>query len=375
MDGEGSRFSYHEAMEAAPADARPRVCVLERNDFAAWTARHSRGQAAGALPYGLDALEERFRLLHPFIDYPSPLRWALSSVEYRTDREVGQVLASLGALRTSDACLSIFEDFGLTFASLARVLRRLPPLVLMSCWMSQRLLTFAHQQRAGFRRLVQLSEVVTLFSGNQVPLVSSLLGVPKHKLHVVPFGVVTDYFVPAGEGHGGGSTPGYVAVAGQDAGRDWPTFFQAAAANPEVRFRLAAWPKQMAGYDIPPNVEMLGGLPTSEYRALLQGADFVVVASHPLPYPTGQSVLLESLSCGRPVVAARSPAMRDYLDHDAVETYEAGDAGDLAAAVRTLVKDERRRGEMAAVARQVVLDRFDSRRMWAAVAELIDSVL
>jgi glycosyltransferase involved in cell wall biosynthesis len=351
---------------------RRTVCVLHREDFSAWRHRYALGEAAGALPYGMEALEDRFEILHPDIALPSLARAIVQSLEYRTDRKVGQVVTSIGSLRGSDACLSIFEDFGLGLLPLARFVR-VPPLVLMSCWMSQRLLTFAHRQRTDFSRLVDLATAVTVFSANQIPLMAALLGVRESKLHVVPFGVVTDYFVP-GSGEGG-DRDNYVAVVGQDVGRDWPTFFRAAARTPRIRFVLAAPSNQMGVYSPPENVEVLGKQPPSRYRALLQGADFVVVVSHPLPYPTGQSVLLEAMSCGRPAVVTRSPAMREYVQNDAVATCEAGDADGLAAMIAALAADKDRRSAMASVARPIVLERFDSRQMWATVGAIIESAI
>jgi glycosyltransferase involved in cell wall biosynthesis len=323
------------------------------------------------LPYGLEALTDRFELVHPDRSWTGFAGRVVESLEYRTDRKVGQVLASLGVLRSTQACVSIFEDFGLTYAALQRFAPGLPPMLLMTCWMSQRLLTFAHQQRTAFRRLFERAAAVTVFSANQVPIIAGILQVPEDKIHVLDFGVVTDYFTPLPAER---EARGYIATVGQDAGRDWPTLFRAAADNPRLSFRLAAWPREMKSYAIPPNVEFVGGLAPDAYRSLLQHADLVVVASHPLPYPTGQSVLLESLSCGKAVIASRSAALRTYVDNPAVVTYEAGDAEQLSQAIRRLAPDHEERRAMGRAGRQIVLERFDSRAMWGQVGDLLDGI-
>jgi glycosyltransferase involved in cell wall biosynthesis len=99
------------------------------------------------------------------------------------------------------------------------------------------------------------------------------------------------------------------------------------------------------------------------------------VPAHPLSYPSGQSVVLESYAMGKPVVCVRSAAMRDYAVEGASSSYEPGDADDLADAVRrTFDLPREERDERGAVAREAAVRRFSNPTMWAAVATVLDTV-
>lgn len=323
------------------------------------------------MPYGLEALESDYVLKHVNVRLPSSVRAVSDTIDYLADRRVLPVLASVHGLRRSDACLSIFEDFGLTYSGLLRLGLTLPPLVLMSCWASQRLLTFAHRDRELLRRLVQRAEVTTVFSENQLPLLETRLGISPKKLKVVDFGVVTEFYKPDTEW----GDDGFVAAVGQDAGRDWPTFCRAAAATPQIRYKLATWPSDLVGLTVPDNVKVLGGLPAVDYRALLRRASAVLVTSHPLPYPTGQSVMLEAMACGKPAIVTKSPALSDYAQRTGAIQYDPGDWLQLARCVTDIMADGDRRSQLGRDAMAIVRRHYDSRTMWDAVRSLIAGVV
>lgn len=348
-----------------------RLMVLERNNFTRWRREFAAGGAPGRLPYGLEALESAYLLKHVNVRLPSRVRSMSNKIDYLTDRRVLPVLASVPSLRRSDACLSIFEDFGLTYSGLLRLGLRLPPLVLMSCWVPQRLLTFAHRDRELLRRLLERAEVTTVFSENQLPLLETRIGVSPKKLHVVDFGVVTDFYKPDAEWQ----DEDFVAAVGQDAGRDWPTFCQAAASTPRIRYKLATWPSDLAGLTVPDNVEVVGGLSAVGYRALLRRASAVVVTSHPLPYPTGQSVMLEAMACGKPVIVTKSPAISSYAKRTGAIQYDPGDWLQLSHYVTAIMADDDRRSQLGKDALAIVRRHYDSRVMWDEIRSLIEKVL
>lgn len=348
--------------------AGPKVTVLDRHNFSSTSAAWQRGEAASRLPYGLEALGEHYELHHSDYDFPRPMRPFLNSLQYRTDREVSGVLSALPGLRASTACVSIFEDFGLTYQLLRRLVPGLPPHVLMTCWISQRALSFANKRNADYARLLARAEVVTVFSENQVPLLTQRLHVPEGRITPIDFGVATGYFTPVDE-----SGPPYVAVVGQDAGRDWSTLFRAVALAPEIEFRIAIWPSDLPAGGLPPNAHVVGGLPVARYRRLVQESRCVALSTYPLPYPTGQSVMLESMACGRPVVMTDSVALRQYAHWGGTVTVPPGDPAALAQAVRRLMSDPSSRREIGQRGREAVTTRYDSRRMWNKVHELIEA--
>jgi len=359
---------------AQRVDARRSAWFLVQEDVGRWSRGHAAGLLPGRLPYGIEALEDDGFDVHlpgSVLDHALPARAALRGLRVAGDKAgipFRELLTSARGLRSADVCLSMFEDQVAPYVTLSRAGVSMPPLVLFACWLAQRALIYHLPDVAASRRLLRDAAVTVVFSGNQVPILSQRFGVDPDRLAVLDFGIDTEFFRPAAERS---DEPPYLAAVGGDIGRDWPTFMEAAAQAPELRFKLATWPDRVDRLRVPPNVELLGGVDRPRYRELLQQADAVVLSSHPHAYPTGQTVLLESYACGAPVAVGWTAALADYLLPDVCETYVPGDPSDLARACRELSADADRRRAVAPVARQAALARFDSRRMWSSVAELV----
>ncbi len=143
--------------------------------------------------------------------------------------------------------------------------RSLPQQVVITCWMAQYLLLYSARRFRSLRSMVSNAKAVTVFSENQIPIITERLGVPAERCTVVDFGVDTDFFHPNGEAQG------YVAVVGADYGRDWPTLLAAATRTPTVRYKILTWPNRLANLDVPANVEVANADHLG-YRDLLQRA-------------------------------------------------------------------------------------------------------
>jgi glycosyltransferase involved in cell wall biosynthesis len=346
-----------------------KVCVLCDFDLDEWAGE----EHPSKWPYGMDQLEESgsFSLFQPGQSRRRRMKQRpAATVRDANGSSLGQKLVRgtdlIAALGKADAVLSVFEPQGDDYRRLARF-RKLPPLVVMSCWLAQSVLTNDQSQFERLKRLSELSAVLTVFSENQVPIITTALGTPRAKIHVVTFGIETSFYSPRGDDED------YVAVIGNDVGRDWPTFLAAAALTPHVRYRVAST-RKISEAPVPSNVDLLGVLDHVAYRDLMRHASVIVVPSYPLAYPTGQSVLLEGYACGRPAITARTPAMTAYAIPEACLTYEPGDAASLATAVTDLINDQQRREEMGRAARKAAEQLFDSRRMWREVGDLVSRV-
>jgi len=315
---------------------------LEGHDFSAWRAEHERGDRPSGLPYGLEWLERAdVDLRHADLTYRDDpvgrlLRSRDSSLPYglRYQGALGQVATSLPLIARSDVCLSIFEHHADVYRRVRAIARRiLPPLVLVSCYLAQWL---QHGSPAPRRRAVGIArsaQAITVFSSNQVAILTELAGIAPDRIVVVPYGIDTDFYTPGiGAGH---PSPGYVLAVGKDAGRDWGTFLAAAAQTPQIPYRLATASWMLEGLTVPPNVDFVGEVDHRTYRQLLRDSELVVLPTHDYAYPTGQSVLLEAMACGQPTIVANTSAMSDYVT-PAVRTYELADAADLSRAVADL---------------------------------------
>nr|WP_231134363.1 glycosyltransferase family 4 protein [Motilibacter deserti] len=347
------------------------MSVLERNNWEEWRSRHATGDTNSSLPYGIDALSHQgWELQHSPWSHglvARGLRKATSLAGSRSSVQLLHPVSTALAYRDADAALAIFEDMAWPWAS--PLGRRLPPLVVMTCWLGQRLLLDDRSATERWRRLAGNAAGLTVFSENQVPLIRQRLGLSTSRIAVLRYGIDTDFFVPA-------SAPrqDYVAAVGGDVGRDWETFLTAAADTPEVRYLLLTWPDRLGSLPVPPNVEVRTAV-GADYRRVLREAALVVVPTYPLAYPTGQSVLLEAMSSGAAVVATDTPALRGYLDPAAALPVPPVDAAELAAAVRELLHDPARREEMGAAGRRLAVERYGTEQMWADVAAHLRAVL
>lgn len=176
------------------------------------------------------------------------------------------------------------------------------------------------------------------------------------RLHVVPFGVDTAFWQP-----GGDATGEDVVAIGNDGHRDWETLVTAA---PAVGARVRIFTRGPAPASLPSNVTWeradwyTGVLSDTEVRDLYRGAAVVVVPTKDVPQPSGQSVTLQAMSTGRPVVLTRTRGLwapDELRDGENVALARPRDPQELAAAVRGLLDDPARAAAVGAAARASVV--------------------
>jgi glycosyltransferase involved in cell wall biosynthesis len=149
----------------------------------------------------------------------------------------------------------------------------------------------------------------------------------------------------------------------------------AAARATGLPTKIACRPSDIAGLAVPDNVELLGYVDVESYRSLLQRARVSVVATFDVPYPSGQTVALESMAAAKATVVTRTPSLIDYLD-DGINalTVPVGDAHALANAIREAFEDAALRDRLGSGARAAVEKSFNARAMWAGVARVLEQV-
>lgn len=351
------------------AASTTRLGVLQRHDWQGWRQLARQGDTNGRLPYNVQQLERHgYELVHGQAQFgDGPVVGRLAALTDRVgrvlDQEITHPVFALPALREVDAVLAIFEDMAWPWRSRAAA-ARLPPLVVVSCWLGQRLLLPDPAARRRWRAWAQQVRLLTVFSHNQVPLVRGALGLPADRVLPLTFGVDTEFFTPADS-----RTGGHVLAAGGDVGRDWDTFLHAAALTPQVSYKWMTTHDQSGARGLS-NVEVVQPAFGRAYRQLLQQADLVLVPTRPVAYPTGQSVLLEALACGTPVVATRTPALREYLTIEATVGVEPEDAQALASTVERAMNDASWLAAMRGLARGEAVRRYSDIDMWNALAEV-----
>lgn len=348
-----------------------RVAVLKSPDFEAW--RRENGQDAG-LPYRIDHLKSAALTLD-WTDAnhraPFTYRPVAAAIKAQTRRAPPVVQAALLAPRIvrSDVTLAMFESEA-NFLAWARHVG-IPPfrhirVAVITCWLAELLRHASQSRRTWYRKTYRVVDRLIAFSSNQVAILSEQLDLPAERVRFVPFGVDEGFFAPVD-----GDDRGYVLAAGRDRGRDWATTF-AAVAGTGLAMKVLCRPKELGGLDVPANVEVLGYADRRTYRDLLGRAAVVVVATHDLAYPSGQSVFLEAAAMGRACVVTGTAAMADYLRAgDNAIGVPPGDPAALREAISALLDDKADRAALGARARADVEARFTARRMWSEIgAEL-----
>ena len=351
-----------------------RVAVLKSPDYESF--RQQRDD--GGLPYRIDYLRQ-YGYLPSFSDVryrrpwnAPPLASALNRLEALGVPAL-QTLAMAPHIVRSDAVLAMFESEGHLLA-MARALRvpmsRRPAMVVISCWLTSILPTVGQSRLTWYRRIYRAVDAIVVFSTNQIGPLAQMLDIDEQVVRYVPFGVDSDWFAPPSVR----ADDGFVLAVGRDRGRDWPTMLAAARAT-GLPTKILCRPSQIAGLAVPDNVEVLGYVDGETYRSLLHRARVSVVAISDVPYPSGQTVALESMAVGKATVVTSTPALVDYLD-DRVNalTVPASDVPALAHAIKEAFEDVALRDTLGSGARTAVERSFNASAMWAGVAAVIDEV-
>lgn len=104
-------------------------------------------------------------------------------------------------------------------------------------------------------------------------------------------------------------------------------------------------------------------------KELFAKADIFVF---PTQADTNAFSVLEAMAAGLPVIATDVGALREEVE-DGVNGFivPPSDPGAIAAAVQTLCSDETKRSAMAAASRHIAVERFDARRNYSALLDLM----
>jgi glycosyltransferase involved in cell wall biosynthesis len=347
----------------APVD----VAVLKSWNFSEYRTRYGAGEA---LPYRIDYLEDH-RLTLRWTDIVHDSRWAQSpegAIVRRLEAATvpfAQAVYMSRHMRRAAVTLAMFESEANAVAVARRAWPRRSPTVLavITCWLAHLLASGGVVRRAGYRWAYQAVDRLYYLSENQGPILCDELRLPAGRARYLPFGVDDQMFRPTGEPDGD-----YVLVVGRDRGRDWSTLL-AAVGGIDMPVKICCRPQDLEGHRVPRGVEVLGYVDRDVYRNLLGRARVVAIATRPVVYPSGQSVLLEAMAMGRAVVVTQTEALAGYVTDGATAlTVPAGDASALRERIVEAAGDDDLRRRLGWGGRRAVEVTFNARRMWETVA-------
>lgn len=209
------------------------------------------------------------------------LKWPISPLQQWFRRRFGigfqldQALLLLPRLRRADIIISTNDSCGLPVAWLKRLgLLKTPQI-------------YCH---IGFKK--------------QSKFLSSLLKQSEALINFThtPPGVDTNFFKPKK------LKPKFdVLAVGRDPGRDYATLFHAIK-NLPIKIKVICDPKNITGLTIPSNVTIDYAVSYLKVRQAYWQSKIVVIPTKPHTV-SGQISLLEALACGKPIIAANTPAL------------------------------------------------------------------
>lgn len=216
-------------------------------------------------------------------------------------------------------------SFGLAFCKSLGMLQK--PLVGILCGAVNYPITSEIRRRLVASLIKKFQPV--LFADSELPEIERRFALPSGSVSVGWFGVDDSFWTPPEDGI---QREGVLAV-GNDSRRDFLTLVEAARFLPEISFTVIT--RREKPCSIPLNVGWRLGdwkeapVTDEELRALYQQAACVVVPLEECIQPSGQSVAMQAMMCGAPVVHTRTAGwwgadvLRDAVDVELVPPRDA----------------------------------------------------
>lgn len=213
--------------------------------------------------------------------------------------------------------------------------------------------------RALFRRHWTL-----LYGEGELAGMAMRFGIPPDRMGVNQFGVDTSFWTPA---EGVPMRGDACFSVGNDGRRDYATLCRAASRIPG---RVRILTRHRLPDALPPNVEWIAGnwrqpgLSDAGLREAYRQADCVVVPLLESDQPSGQSVTLQAMACGTPVILTRTRGLWSssmVRDGENALLVPPGDPVALAEAVGRLRTDAPLRARLVAEGLKTVRERADIR--------------
>lgn len=196
-------------------------------------------------------------------------------------------------------------------------------------------------------------------------------GIPQERTSIIQFGVDCDFWRPTNMSSGD-----YVFSVGQDPNRDFMTLVNAEV-NVPIRIHTAlpiSIPLSKGNVELTSGSYQQSTLTDEQLRDMYQASIAVVVPLKDVFQPTGYSVTLQAMACGKPVILSRIKGLwaPDLLvDEENCLLVTPGDSQEIANAINRVVRDSALRHRLGIAARKTVLTHFSYGPAAASTEKLI----
>lgn len=200
------------------------------------------------------------------------------------------------------------------------------------------------------KRLKRLSALI-IMSETQRPFFEAC-GIDTYKIHCIPHGIDTDFFVPSSNQ----SSDKFVILSVGSYKRNFPLLREVAIKlrkYSEIQINIVSSKDFYYYFAGLGNVEFISGLTDLELVATYQSASCLLLT---VENATANNALLEGLACGLPIIAENIGGIPEYVNSECAMLTEAGDADLLVESIVKLSKSPLEREEMAKAARTRALE-------------------
>ena len=223
--------------------------------------------------------------------------------------------------------------------------------------------------------LKEFSAIVCLSTDQKEWLLArypSLVG----RVFFVPFCADIHFYLPEYEGRND-----VVLSVGRDNGRDYRTLLEVARQMPETQFEIVCSPRNLVDIeDVPTNVRVYYDLSFAELREKYQTARMIVITTHDDSSTlgadcSGQTVLLDAMACGLPIIATHKAYLADYVrDGQDALVVDCYNPKQLAAAIVRLTNDAALRVLLAKSARSRAEREFSTQIMAESLSHIFKNI-
>lgn len=191
-----------------------------------------------------------------------------------------------------------------------------------------------------------------IFGEGELSGIVNFYQVPESRVEINQFGVDTKFWTP------GDYDGDYVLAVGNDKRRDYELLLRVAA---NMKEKVIIVTRQKINSDIPSNVEILKGgwhvegLTDEKLRDLYQNARLVVIPLIESPQPSGQSVCLQAMACGKPVVLTKTTGLWSHemmRGDENVLFVPPGNEKAMLTAIQQLLRNSKERKKVGTSARE-----------------------
>jgi glycosyltransferase involved in cell wall biosynthesis len=226
---------------------------------------------------------------------------------------------------------------------------------------------------------------VLVYSSAQRDLLVRRYGMLRERVVLTPFQVDTHFYSPEAAGTEANdevarptSRP-LICASGLER-RDYPTLLAAVDGLPVdlVITASSAWSKQVStaeGVRIPENVSVRQ-LSYPGLRQLYHYASFMVMPLQNADFAAGVTAILEAMATAKPVICSSAPGQTDVVVDGENGVYvPVGDVAALREAIRRLLENPARAGQMGQSGQRLVQERMSLQSYVAGLKGVVDSLL